>query len=47
MAPATAKGPTGRHGGLTGDGGCFASPLYTEKRVIFRVGNRDQKNRGK
>jgi hypothetical protein len=47
VAPATAKGPTGRHGGLTGDGGCFAARLYTEKRVIFRGGNRDKKSREK
>ena len=45
VAPATVKGPTVRHGGLTGDGGCFASPLYTEKKSYIQRRQQRQKKK--
>jgi len=42
VAPATAKGPTGRHGGLTGDLLCFAS-LHGKKSYIQRRQQRQKK----
>ena len=44
VAPATAKGPTGRHGGLTGDG---ASPLYMEKKKKSYIQRRQQRQKKK